>query len=175
MVLSKKKKTIFSLIFIAIFLLSIPYFKVKSSENNYATVIGVLNNQEIKLRVSDASSLREKGLSGTIPVIKKSYGSTSKLKPTLGTKEGMLFVFPDKGIHPFWMKDMLFSIDILWIDMATEKKGYIVHIERNVSPQSYPNTYTSLRNADRVIEIPSYTTIKKTYSIGDSVHIKNSR
>ena len=30
--------------------------------------------------------------------------------------EGMWFVFDQEGIYPFWMKDMKFSIDIVWVD-----------------------------------------------------------
>ncbi|GIW10185.1 MAG: hypothetical protein KatS3mg061_1242 [Dehalococcoidia bacterium] len=30
--------------------------------------------------------------------------------------EGMLFVYPVKGRYPFWMRGMLFPLDMLWID-----------------------------------------------------------
>ena len=30
--------------------------------------------------------------------------------------EGMLFVYAVKGRHPFWMRGMLFPIDMIWID-----------------------------------------------------------
>ncbi len=44
--------------------------------------------------------------------------------------QGMLFVFKTEGIHSFWMKNMRFPIDILWLDR--EKR--IVHLETNVPP-----------------------------------------
>jgi len=44
--------------------------------------------------------------------------------------QGMLFVFEKEGIHSFWMKNMKFSIDIIWLD----KDKRIVHIEKNVPP-----------------------------------------
>lgn len=44
--------------------------------------------------------------------------------------QGMLFIFDKEGIHGFWMKNMRFSIDILWLD----KKKRIIHIERHVPP-----------------------------------------
>ena len=44
--------------------------------------------------------------------------------------QGMLFVFEREGQHSFWMKNMKFAIDILWLD--SEKR--IIHIEQGVPP-----------------------------------------
>ena len=38
---------------------------------------------------------------------------------------GMLFIFEEEKIHSFWMKNMKFSIDIIWID----SNEYIVHLD----------------------------------------------
>lgn len=50
--------------------------------------------------------------------------------------DGMLFVLPEPIEASFWMKDMYFPIDIIWI--ADEK---VVGIERNVQPPT-PGTPT---------------------------------
>lgn len=42
--------------------------------------------------------------------------------------QGMLFVFEEEDIYYIWMKNMKFSIDILWLD----KEKRIVHIEKKV-------------------------------------------
>ena len=42
---------------------------------------------------------------------------------------GMLFVFEKHKKHRFWMKDMQFPLDIIWLD-----NHRIVHILRNVQP-----------------------------------------
>lgn len=34
----------------------------------------------------------------------------------LSRKEGMLFTFKESARHAFWMKNMRFPIDIIWID-----------------------------------------------------------
>ena len=44
--------------------------------------------------------------------------------------QGMLFLFEVEDIHSFWMKNMRFAIDILWLD--GQKR--IVHIENRVPP-----------------------------------------
>jgi uncharacterized membrane protein (UPF0127 family) len=48
----------------------------------------------------------------------------------LSEDQGMLFVFAEERIYPFWMKNMKFAIDIIWLD--SQKR--IVHIERSVPP-----------------------------------------
>lgn len=48
----------------------------------------------------------------------------------LNPDQGMLFVFEREEIQSFWMKNMKFSIDIIWLD----RDKRIVHIEKNVPP-----------------------------------------
>lgn len=43
---------------------------------------------------------------------------------------GMIFLFPQSGDYPFWMKNTLIALDMLWIDDAHR----IVHIASNVPP-----------------------------------------
>lgn len=54
------------------------------------------------------------------------------IKDTLPSNEGMLFPYEAPRILSFWMKDMKFPIDILWLD--ADKK--VVHIEENLQPCS---------------------------------------
>jgi len=44
--------------------------------------------------------------------------------------EGMLFVFDDSKKRTFWMGNMEFSLDIIWIDSQRN----VVHIDNNVPP-----------------------------------------
>jgi len=43
---------------------------------------------------------------------------------------GMLFVFEEEGIYPFWMKNTLIPLDIIWLD----KKGRVVFVSRDTQP-----------------------------------------
>lgn len=43
---------------------------------------------------------------------------------------GMLFLFPDTGLRPFWMKNTLIPLDIIWIDQT----GRIVDISADTPP-----------------------------------------
>ncbi len=83
----------------------------------------------------------------------------------LAENEGMLFVFQKEGTYSFWMKDMRFPIDIVWISNAAA----VVHIEKNVSPSSYPQTYSSQAPARFVLELPAGFTDAHNVRIGDIV------
>ena len=48
----------------------------------------------------------------------------------MAENQGMLFVFEGEDIHAFWMKNMRFAIDIIWLD--SQKR--IVHLESSVPP-----------------------------------------
>ncbi len=43
---------------------------------------------------------------------------------------GMLFVFENEGVYPFWMKNTLIPLDMIWID--SNKR--VVFIAHNVQP-----------------------------------------
>lgn len=93
----------------------------------------------IYAEVASTPQSRAKGLSGR-----------SHLDPD----EGMLFVFEEEGQYGFWMKDMKFPIDIVWIN----EEGIVVHIERHVSPSSYfdhdpPQTFINKPAAKYVLEL----------------------
>lgn len=105
-------------------------FAVPLLFNNPNTQLG---NKSYKLEVADTAEARQQGLSGR-----------AKLKDD----EGLLFVFDQTGRQCFWMKDMKFSIDIIWLD-ANKK---VVQLEKNIAPSTYPNTLCA-DNAQYVIEL----------------------
>ncbi len=77
---------------------------------------------------------RIKGLSGT---------------PYLPERVAKVFVFDAAGFHSIWMKDMLYAIDILWVDEA----GKVVHIVQDARPDSYPEIFIPEVPAMYVIEV----------------------
>lgn len=48
----------------------------------------------------------------------------------IGVNEGMLFSFSAPGVYPFWMKDMRFPIDVVWL-----RDGRVVGVTENMNPQ----------------------------------------
>lgn len=68
--------------------------------------------------------------------------------------DGMLFVFPEKGIRHFWMPDMQFDIDIVWIDDTTVV-GVTENVPKPLENQKNLPTYSSSVPVNRVLELPS--------------------
>jgi uncharacterized membrane protein (UPF0127 family) len=60
----------------------------------------------------------------------------------------MLFVFEREDIYSFWMRNMKFPIDIVWLD----KNKRVVYIKENAKPSDYPELYTPDKKAMFVIE-----------------------
>lgn len=107
-----------------------------------------LGNTHISLvGVAATPDIREKGLSGHAP---------------LAVNEGMLFLFDDVRTKQFWMKDMLFPIDIIWISPEWRVNGWTTH----VLPESYPNFFFSPRNTQFVLEVPEGTVERLKLSTG---------
>lgn len=105
--------------------------------------------------VVDTPQSRAQGLSG---------------RASLAQDEAMLFVFDHPGKYGFWMKDMLFPIDIVWIS----EDGIVVHVEHNVSPSSYfttnpPQTYINKPDAMYVLELASGQAEKYGLYLGTKV------
>jgi uncharacterized membrane protein (UPF0127 family) len=106
----------------------------------------------IQAEVVDSAEKRAKGL---------------MFRQKLGEKEGMFFIFEDRGRHNFWMKNMKFSIDIIWIN----QDKVIVDIRKNVPPcQNECPSYTPLVNAKYVLEVNAGFTDKNKIGIGDQVN-----
>jgi len=77
----------------------------------------------------------------------------------------MLFVFPEDGVYRFWMKDMRFSIDIIWLSDS----GEVLHIEHSLAPSTYPNSYGPTTSARYVLEVPAGFAVFHNLHIGDRV------
>ena len=106
------------------------------------------NNKEISLIVVDTPESRRIGLGG---------------KESLPENTAMLFVFDKPAQHEFWMKDMKFSIDIIWLD---EKKK-IVHIEQNLSPDTYPTTFIPPQKSLYALEVNAGFTQRNSLKVGE--------
>jgi len=84
---------------------------------------------------------------------------------------GMLFVFPDKQVRHFWMKNMNFPLDIIWIG-----DGKILNISENLSPEgeSPEKIYTSTLPANYVLEVNAGFAERHGIKVGDGIEYKLS-
>lgn len=110
----------------------------------------VLGGKVFAAEIANTNELRERGLSG---------------RAAIGESDAMVFVFPTDGQHLFWMKDMGFSIDMIWLD--ADKR--IVHIAKNATPESYPQTFGPASPTRYVVEIQAGVSDKLGLNVGDLV------
>jgi len=85
----------------------------------------------------------------------------------LKSNEGMLFEFETPGFYGFWMKNMNYSIDILYL-----RDNRIVDIKENVHPSSYPTVYQPVITTNRVVELNAGEVAKNRAVIGSKVVIE---
>lgn len=86
-------------------------------------------------------------------------------RDTLAQNQGMLFIYDRPLRLKFWMKDMRFPIDIIWIDHSKK----VAAVSQNVSPKSYPKTFSSPRPSQYVLEVNAGYVKKHNISIGTTI------
>jgi uncharacterized membrane protein (UPF0127 family) len=109
-----------------------------------------LDGQTIRVSIADTEASRELGLGG---------------RTGLAPDEGMLFIFPQDGVYAFWMKDMKFSIDMIWISSS----GTVTYMAQNVSPDTFPKDFGPGTPARYVLELPAGWANAHGVRVGDSV------
>lgn len=97
------------------------------------------------MQVADTDAKRERGLSN---------------RDTLTGKTGMIFTYDKPQQLCFWMKDMRFAIDMVWLDQTK----HVVAVESAVSPNSYPKTFC--HQAQYVLEFSAGTAGKERLQAG---------
>ncbi len=145
--LSKRKMLlVISFIFaIALIILAI------LSTFRYEAIV-IVGEKAFRAEVADTQMLMEKGLSGHAP---------------LEDDQGMLFVFDTPGNYGFWMKDMLYPIDIIWVGEDYK----ISHIEKWLFPDTYPEIYYPNVDSKYVLEVSGGQVDLLKFKIGDAVRI----
>lgn len=130
---------------------------LRSKDNKILTAAGynhtiMVGDEYIPVSVADDDQERNLGLSGV---------------PMLPKNAGKYFIFEDPAIYQFWMKDMEFPIDMVWINEA----GTVVEITKDVPPDSYPQTYQSQEPIKYVLEVNAGFSTARDIQIGDSVTV----
>ncbi len=124
-------------------------------------IIGCTNFKENKVCI--------KGECFNVELAKTDVGIEQGLmfRDQLDIDKGMLFIFDKEDNHPFWMKNTLIPLDLIWVNKNKE----IVFISRNNQGCNenceviYPNV-----NAKYVLEINA--NISDNFNLGDKVDIK---
>lgn len=91
------------------------------------------------------------------------------IKSSLKENEGMLFVLNSSSRRGFWMKDMNFPIDVIWLNENKE----IIHIKKNLEPcVSNCPVYYPDQNSKYVLETVAGFADKQNLKVGDTISFK---
>lgn len=95
-------------------------------QHNIQRVLRVeINGKSLNVEIADNDEKRRTGLMN---------------RKSLDKNNGMFFIFQNEDIYPFWMKNTLISLDMIWINSDKE----VVYIKENAPPclsQTYCQTY----------------------------------
>lgn len=112
-----------------------------------------INDVEIAVEVADTTEARAQGLSG---------------RESLPESSGMLFAFNHPARYGFWMKEMKFAIDIVWI--SEERR--VVGVTKEILPETFPQIFYPSRAVKYVLELPAGWAEARDIDIGTSVYFK---
>ncbi len=121
-----------------------------SIKSGQVTIDGI----KLTVEIADTAEKKMQGLSGRYSMMED---------------EGMIFIFTPPAIPGFWMKDMNFPLDMIWIDA----NWHIVGITKNIPPDSFPKTFNPPSPIVYVIEVNAGWTDKNNISIGDKIDFRN--
>jgi len=144
------------LLFFILIVISFSVFNIKDNLpfNQVSFIRGEIGNVPVRLEVANNPLSRSKGLSN---------------RAELRNGEGMIFVFLEDDTHGFWMKDMKFPIDIIWIN----SNNIIIGAEENISPNTYPASFYPPSPVKYVIEVPAGFFARNNLKIGNLVSLES--
>ena len=135
-------------LFLIILIFSFANFLVKDGFDGKETEIKI-GSAVFQIEIADSFLKRQKGLSG---------------RESLSENKGMFFIFALPANYGFWMKDMNFPIDIIWI-----KGDKVVGFSENLTPcrANFCQAYYPPANIDKALEVSAGVVSEKNIEIGD--------
>lgn len=132
----------------------VPLNQKSSFPEGYEGTLSI-GNVSIPITIASTQDEQEKGLSNTT---------------SLEANTGKLFVFKVAGRYGFWMKDMNYPLDIIWMD----KDLRIVSIDKNVPVDSYPNIFYPPTDVSYVLEVNAGFSTKNNLEINQLMTFSNN-
>lgn len=119
-----------------------------TNDSSRALPVIKINNVSIEVELANTLEEQARGLSG---------------KTSLAENQGMIFLYHEPGLYSFWMKNMQFPIDIIWID----ENYKIIDITKNIPLESFPASFKPSSPAQYVLEVSAGFADRNNISIDD--------
>lgn len=151
----KKKSLINSVAIVLVFVVMIFFFTKNADLGPNISDIKMVHlvGQDLEVELAITSEEHARGLSS---------------RDGLAEDKAMLFVFDRPSRYYFWMKDMNFSIDMIWIDEDMN----VVYIKSSVDHTDYLATYGPAENSLYVLETVAGFADKYKLEVGDKIYFK---
>lgn len=128
------------------------FFKYQTINKSEIKIIKI-GDTRLRVEIADTFETRTKGLSG---------------RESLPDGRGVLFVFDKPDKYGFWMKNMNFAIDIIWIDESFE----VVGIREKLTPETFPEIFYPPRRVKYVLELPAGFSQNQGIDIGSMMYFE---
>jgi hypothetical protein len=147
------KRTLTWLLLAGCFIHSV-HAQTREARTNY--LYAGIGNETYLLEVADTWTSRQHGLSN---------------REKLGRSMGMVFVFEQPSNYVFWMHQMLFPLDFIWVC-----EDRVVDLKEKVPPPKETagllQTFTAKKQIDKVIELYAGEIRNSGVKVGDLLYFK---
>ncbi len=130
-----------------------------TTEPSLGTGILTVNDTTIAVEIAQTDQQQNSGLS---------------YRSSLDQNTGMLFVYETLALPSFWMYEMRFPLDIIWI-----RDNEIIAIEENVpvpdNPSAPQNTYRPPKAVSAVLEVNAGWTASHNVKVGDKIEVRETK
>ena len=128
---------------------------------------GDYRNNDSKYQSNIVVKIKDKSFLMDIAKTSKERKLGLMYKESLDSNKGMIFIYNKEKKHPFWMKNTMIPLDIIWLN----KSKQVVYISKNTQPckQNDCLSIKPNRRAIYVLEINANLSDKLGLSIGDLI------
>jgi len=150
--MSPKFKIVLAIVFVAIAV----YMGFRNTWEDFTGPTVRIGETAFVVEIADTPEFRTQGLSD---------------RPYLAKGRGMLFIFNPPSLPSFWMKDMQFPLDIIWI-----REGRVAGTSEDLPPAlnaAFPPVYTPPTLVDYVLEVNAGEVARYNIKAGDPVEIQD--
>jgi len=128
------------------------FLRFRHADGAYNRVL-IIGSNSVSVSIADTEATRDQGLSDTA---------------SLPANAGKLFVFQTPGTPGFWMKDMNYGLDFVWI--GSDMK--IVAVTPNVADNTYPEIYYPPQSVQYVLEVNAGFSTRHHLTVGEQTRLQ---